>query len=55
VNSALQAFDHRAVFPWYLSIVIEAQVLADNGMPTREEDNILYRLGDRWSSRSSTR
>ena len=46
VNAALKEFPHRDVFPWHLSVVIEATELANRGMPTRPEYLVLDALGD---------
>jgi hypothetical protein len=46
VNSALRTFDGREQFPWHLSIVISCQFLGDKGMPTAEENQVLYSLED---------
>lgn len=47
VNSALRFFEGRDQFPWHLSIIIECQELASSGMPTAEENEILYALEDK--------
>lgn len=46
VNAALREFGHRDVFPWYLSVIIDALELANQGMPTRGEYLILDAVGD---------
>ena len=46
VNAALREFGHRDVFPWQLSVILEAVELAVQGMPTRDEYLILDALGD---------
>jgi hypothetical protein len=46
VNSALRMFRHRDLFPWHLHILIACQLLGDNGMPTADENKILYNLED---------
>jgi hypothetical protein len=46
VNSALRAFQHRDWLPWHLSIHISCPFLGDNGMPTAEENQVLYGLED---------
>ena len=35
------------MFPWHLRIRLEARHLADQRMPTSEESEILFRVGDR--------
>ena len=47
VNDALLAFPHREVFPWHLCVRIDAKELAENGMPTSEESELLFQIGDR--------
>lgn len=37
VNDAIERFAHRDIFPWHLTIRIEARCVAENGMPTRSE------------------
>jgi hypothetical protein len=46
VNAALREFEHRDVFPWHLSVVVEALELANRGMPTRDEYLLLDSVGD---------
>ena len=50
VNSALCRFEHKEVFPWGLSVIIVAEDLAENGMPTRDESEVLTRVGDEIAS-----
>lgn len=45
-NSALVDFSPKVVFGWHLSILIEAENLANNGMPTPEEQELLYAFED---------
>jgi hypothetical protein len=47
VNDALLAFPHTDVFPWHLRVRLDAKVLAENGMPTPEESQRLFEVGDR--------
>jgi hypothetical protein len=47
LNDALERFKHRDIFPWHLTITIEATRLAKNGMPTKAEASILDDLGDK--------
>ena len=51
VNKSLVKFEPKDVFPWYLSIVIEGRDLAQNRMPTRDENEVLTSLGDRLERR----
>jgi hypothetical protein len=46
VNDALLKFPHNDIFPWHLRISIDANELADNGMPTNGESKILFDVGD---------
>ncbi|HEX8410441.1 MAG TPA: hypothetical protein VF883_16365 [Thermoanaerobaculia bacterium] len=50
VNAALREFAHRDVFPWHLSVIVEAVELAGRGMPTRGETLILDTVDDRIDS-----
>lgn len=47
VNDALMSFAHREVFAWHLCVTLEAEQLADNGMPSREESELLFQIGDK--------
>lgn len=47
INDALEGFEHRDIFPWHLTITIEAIRLAKNGMPTKAEATLLDDLGDK--------
>ena len=47
VNEALLGFQHTKVFPWHLEVTIEANDLAEQGMPTPDESAVLFELGDR--------
>ncbi len=46
VNQALAGFEPKVVFAWHLSIIVDCQDLAENGMPTGEESEILNQIGD---------
>ena len=46
VNGALLRFAYTEIFPWHLEVTIDAELLADNGMPTPDESIILFELGD---------
>ena len=46
VNDALLKFEHRDLFAWSLRIRLEAEVLADQGMPTPDESAHLFEVGD---------
>ncbi len=41
VNSGLKGFKNRDVFGWTCTLMIEFKDLADNGMPTHEESDIV--------------
>ncbi len=45
-NNAMRGFEPRAIFPWYLSIVIVALNLADKAMPDPEEQELLNAIGN---------
>ena len=47
VNDALLKFTHVGIFPWHLRVRIDANELAENGMPTSEESELLFEVGDR--------
>jgi len=44
VNQSLDNFEPKTVFAWHLSIVIDCKNLANNGMPTPNEKDILDRI-----------
>lgn len=46
VNSALRGFDQRSRFPWHLSVLIDCEHVAQNGMPSGTESEALYRIED---------
>jgi hypothetical protein len=46
VNSALRLFTHRDQFPWHLEVSIQCKLLGDKGMPTPQENQVLYQLED---------
>jgi Family of unknown function (DUF695) len=46
VNDALLTFAHNDIFPWHLRVRLEAEDLADNGMPSTAESGILFEIGD---------
>lgn len=46
VNSALRIFPQRHLFPWHLKIVITCRELAEQGMPTSGENQLLYSIED---------
>lgn len=41
VNSGIREFEPKDVFGWTCSLIIDFQDLAQNGMPTREESDIV--------------
>src|SRR5688572_3441285 len=51
VNSALRMFDQRERFPWHLTLTIKAKSLELNGMPTSDENAVLYQVEDQISGR----
>ena len=46
INSALKTFEPRIVFNWHLSIMFDLEDLIDNGMPSRNEREIIDPYGD---------
>ena len=50
VNEALLAFQHPEIFPWHLEVNIQAEELAEKGMPTPEESKLLFEIGDKIES-----
>ncbi|MEM1189739.1 MAG: DUF695 domain-containing protein [Pseudomonadota bacterium] len=41
VNSALLGFDHKELFRWHLSVIIDFDEVIDKGMPSEEEREIV--------------
>ena len=41
LNSGLRDFEHRSIFGWHLSVIIDFDELVDNGMPSEEEREIV--------------
>ena len=50
VNDALLSFQHSEIFPWHLEVSIQAEELAEEGMPTLEESKLLFEIGDKIES-----
>jgi hypothetical protein len=46
VNSSLRRFAEREKYAWHLAISINCRLLAENGMPTSEESDVLRRIED---------
>jgi hypothetical protein len=46
VNSALRNFPRQHDLPWHLKIVITCRDLAEQGMPTADENQVLYSIED---------
>jgi hypothetical protein len=46
VNQALANFEPKVVFAWHLSIILTCEQLAEKGMPTQHEKEILDQFGD---------
>lgn len=46
VNISLKQFKHKRLFDWHLSIILETEDADENGMPTKEENEILVQLED---------
>ena len=47
VNDSLLSFQHTEIFPWHLEVTIQAEDLAEKGMPTPEESKLLFAIGNR--------
>ncbi|MEW8627225.1 MAG: DUF695 domain-containing protein [Candidatus Thiodiazotropha sp.] len=41
LNSGLKGFKHKEIFSWHLSVIIDFENLIDNGMPSKEEREIV--------------
>lgn len=41
VNSGLLDFDHKEIFRWHLSVIIDFEDIVENGMPSEEERDIV--------------
>src|SRR5579864_2962437 len=46
VNEALLSFQWTRLFSWHLRVCIEAEDLAEHGMPTSRESSLLFEVGD---------
>ena len=46
VNSSLVDFEHKLVFQWHVSLLIDFEELVDNEMPSREERAVVDPFGD---------
>ena len=46
VNDALLTFKEIEIFPWHLMIWIDAKDIAENGMPTHAESDVLLNLAE---------
>lgn len=49
VNSALRRFNQQQRFPWHLNVTIDCKNLGKNGMPTSDENAVLYQIEDELS------
>jgi hypothetical protein len=47
LNSGLKNFEHKNIFSWHLSVIIDFEELIDNGMPSIEEREIVDPFGDK--------
>jgi len=41
LNSALKDFEHKNIFSWHLSVIIDFVDIVDNGMPSQEERKLV--------------
>jgi len=46
VNSSLKRFEPKEVFSWHCSLMLELENLIENGMPSKEEIEIIDEFGD---------
>lgn len=46
VNSGLVGFEHKEVFCWHLSVIIDFEDVIENGMPSEDERNIIDSFSD---------
>lgn len=41
VNAGLLDFQHREIFRWHLSVIIDFEEIVENGMPSKEERQVV--------------
>ena len=41
VNTGLDGFEHKDIFGWHLSVIIDFEDVIDNGMPSAEEREVV--------------
>lgn len=46
INKALRDFEPKIVFAWHLSLMMQLEGLAENGMPSKEEQEAIDSFGD---------
>jgi hypothetical protein len=46
IRLSLREFEPKIIFPWHLSLVVELQDLADNGMPSTAEQKVSDEFGE---------
>jgi hypothetical protein len=46
VNTALRGFEPKVVFAWHLSVMLQLEELAQNGMPTMAERDVVNRFAE---------
>jgi hypothetical protein len=46
INKALCEFEPKIVFAWHLSLMIEFEGLVENGMPSKDEQEVVDAFGD---------
>ncbi len=44
INSALKNFDHKAIFPWHLSLIIVCTDINEEKMPIKSEHEVLRKF-----------
>lgn len=47
VNSALVDYERKELFGWHFSILVEAENIRDDGMPTAEEQQVLVNFEEK--------
>jgi hypothetical protein len=50
INSALTHFEPKVVFSWHLSVMLNFEDVADNGMPSKSEQEVIEKFEDQLDS-----
>ncbi len=51
INSSLRDFEPKAVFSWHLSVMLNFEDVADNGMPSKMEQTVIEKFEDELDSK----